>query len=157
MMITEALVEIKTLTKRIEKKREFIKQFLARQEGFKDPLEKDGGSAAVIARERQSMDDLEDRIVELRLGIQRAHAVTALKVGDKTKTIAAWLIWRRDVAPLRQQNLAALRSVLVTVRDQAKCLYREIEALEETEETLDQLDGQLSLLNATVAIVEAVD
>ena len=51
--ITEALAEIKTVGKRVEKKREFIKSFLARQDGIKDPLEKDGGSYQAIARERQ--------------------------------------------------------------------------------------------------------
>lgn len=44
LTITEALAEIKTVGKRVEKKREFIKAFLARQDGVKDPLEKDGGS-----------------------------------------------------------------------------------------------------------------
>lgn len=38
--ITEALAEIKTVAKRIEKKRDFIRAYLSRQEGVRDPLEK---------------------------------------------------------------------------------------------------------------------
>lgn len=43
MLITEALAELKTLNKRVEKKKEYVKAYLYRQEGLKDPLEKDGG------------------------------------------------------------------------------------------------------------------
>lgn len=83
--ITEALAEIKTIGKRIEKKREFIGGFLARQDGVRDPLEKDGGSAKAIAGERQSVNDLEDRIVALRRGIQRANDETSVTINGITR------------------------------------------------------------------------
>lgn len=94
-----------------------------------------------------------------------------------TRTIADWLVWRRDVAPGHRELLNRLRSQINQVREQAKRngatvlpsggtaqnvtdvivhinendLATEIETLEDT---LGQLDGQLSLKNATVPIVE---
>lgn len=173
--ITEALAEIKTLQKRIEKKREFVGQYLARQDGIKDPLEKDGGSFQAIARERQAIGDLETRIVLLRRGIQTANEATPVTINGVTRSVADWLVWRRDVAPGHQQFLGRLRQQLNVVRDQARKqgvgllaagtlaekptdivvnineqdLAAEIERLEDT---LGQLDGQLSLKNATVPI-----
>jgi hypothetical protein len=173
--ITEALAEIKTVQKRIEKKRESIGGFLARQDGIKDPLEKDGGSFQFIARERQAIGDLETRIVTIRRGIQRANDETQITINGVSRSIADWLVWRRDVAPGQQQFLGKLRASLNSVRDQARKqgvnmvssgviaekpndivvniseqeLATEIEKLEDT---LGQLDGQLSLKNATVAI-----
>ena len=47
--VTEALAEIKTTQKRIEKKREHILNFAWRQERMKDPLERDGGSGTGCA------------------------------------------------------------------------------------------------------------
>ena len=52
LTITEALAEIKTLAKRIEKKRQNIGQFLVRQEGVRDPLEREGGSVAFVQTEQ---------------------------------------------------------------------------------------------------------
>ena len=78
--ITEALAEIKTIGKRIASKQAFIGQYLARQDGVRDPLEKDGGSAEVIKRERQAIGDLETRIITLRQGIQHANDETKVSV-----------------------------------------------------------------------------
>src|SRR5690348_15022934 len=173
--ITEALAEIKTVQKRIEKKREFISQFIARQDGLKDPLEKDGGSFASIARERQSIHDLEDRIVALRRGIQVANEETMVTLNGTSRSVADWLVWRRDVAPGYQKFLNDLRGRLNAIRDRARQqgsnmvmastptekptdfvvnlneqeLAAEIETLEDT---LGQLDGQLSLKNATIQL-----
>lgn len=182
--ITEALAEIKTIQKRITKKRETITTYLSRQEGLKDPLDKGGGSVKVIAAERQAIADLEARIVELRRGIQNANDVTDVAINGTTRTISDWLTWRREVAPGQSVFLGLLRNRLSLVREQArrqgasvisavsqnvnvaadkkdvdivvniseKELADEIEALEET---LGQLDGQLSLKNATTPIAEA--
>jgi hypothetical protein len=177
--ITEALAEIKTVGKRIAKKREFIGGFLARQDGVRDPLEKDGGSAAVIVAERQAIVDLEDRVVRLRRGIQRANDETSVTINGETRTVSEWLTFRRDVVPGRQQWLNQVRSSLNGLREKAKregvalvsatattaatqptdfviniderALAQEIETLEDT---IGQLDGQLSLKNATVTITE---
>lgn len=53
--ITEALAEIPTIEKRIEKKSEFILNYLYRQSAVRDPHEKDGGSSTLIHRELQAI------------------------------------------------------------------------------------------------------
>lgn len=174
--ITEALAEIKTIGKRLDKKRQNVLLYLARQEGIKDPLEKEGGSAAFVAAERQSIADLGSRIVDLRRGIQKANEATSVTLGGKTRTIADWLIWRRDVAASEGSFLAQIRQQLNAVREQARkngsgVVASSAEAntpadfvvnvneqdlasqIEAHEEILGQLDGQLSLKNATTPIV----
>lgn len=179
MTITEALAEIKTLNKRLEKKRAFVLSFLCRQDAIRDPLAKDGGSPLVISAERQSISDLEARIVTLRREIQRANEFESASVGGMTKTIANWLVWRREVAPAQRTFLNSLRQNIENVRTQAKrqgstvvpagtaaaqptdvivnvderTLAVEIESLEQT---LGDLDGVLSLKNATVTLLAAV-
>src|SRR5215831_611359 len=96
--ITEALAELKTIDKRIEKKREFVLSYLLRQEMFKDPLEKDGGSVSAIRREMQSIVDLEERRITIRRAVQQANERNSVMVGKQTRTIADWLVWRREVA-----------------------------------------------------------
>lgn len=175
--ITEALAEIKTVGKRIEKKRAFVGGFLARQDGVRDPLEKDGGSAKVITEERQGIADLESRIIGLRRGIQRANDETAVTINGVTRTISEWLTWRRDVAPGQKAFLASIQGGLANVRNQAKQQGAAMisataitadtkptdivvnvderaigDEIEQLEDTLGQLDGQLSLKNATVLI-----
>lgn len=173
--ITEALAEIKTIGKRLEKKRANVLQFLARQGGIKDPLEKEGGSVAFVAAERQSIADLGNRIVMLRRGIQIANEKNTVTIAGVTRTIADWLIWRRDVAASEGSFYGQLRNQINTVRAQAqkngsvvvpagaqatspadfvisldeKELASQIEA---HEEMLGTLDGQLSLKNATTQI-----
>lgn len=175
MTITEALAELKTIQKRIEKKREFVGQYLARQDGIKDPLEKDGGSATVIERERQSIADLETRIVAIRTNIQKVNQATPITVEGVTKTIAEWLTWRKEVAPGQQASLSSLRRTIQSVRQQTQQkglqtiapgatagspadvvinvdegqLAKDAELIETI---LGTLDGQLSLKNATVMI-----
>lgn len=173
--ITEALAEIKTLNKRIEKKRQFVLTFLSRPDAIRDPLEKDGGSAHFIKCERQSIADLESRIVALRRGIKAANAAEVVTIGGTSRSISDWLVWRRDVAPEHQDFLRDMRTKIDTVREQAKrqgaavvqsgatperptdivvniderALAEESESLETT---LGTLDGALSLKNATVFI-----
>lgn len=179
--ITEALAEIKTIIKRIAKRRDGIYAYLTRAENLKDPLEKDGGSAEFIKRERQAIADLEARIVALREGIAAANDATKVTINGVTRTISQWLTWRRDVAPNQQSHLALMRARIQQARDQAKrsgatviaaaaavsgseskpgdwvvnvdetALAAEIDAMEDT---LGQLDGQLSLKNATTQIKE---
>lgn len=175
--ITEALAEIKTLGKRIAKKREHITQYLARAEGTKDPLERDGGSSEFIGRERQAVADLEERLVELRRRIAEANARTSLTIAGHTRTIADWLTWRREVAPGAKQFLGTLQGAVQSLRQQA--LQRGVQVfsavsvsadanpndivvnvseadisaeVDDMETVLGALDGQLSLKNATTTI-----
>ncbi len=175
LTITEALAELKTIQKRIEKKREYAGAYLARQDGLKDPLEKDGGSPEVIKRERQAIADLEARHVAIRTGIQRVNQATPITVADLTKTIAEWLTWRKEIAPGRQSSLNKMRQAIASLRQQSQqkgwgvvsvggspaqptdMIINVDEAAlageaEQLETILGTLDGQLSLKNATVML-----
>lgn len=177
LTITEALAEIKTIGKRLEKKREYILNNLARHDTVKDPMEKDGGSAAVLVRERQAVADLEKRVIDLRAGIQTANTQTTVSINGTAKPISDWLTWRRDVAPKQKEFLGKLRGALNSIRETAKkqgvalvgpggtpSLPTDIivnideaalaKETEDMEDILGQLDGQLSLKNATVIIRE---
>lgn len=174
LTITEALAELKTMDKRLTRKREFIQQYIARQDIVKDPLEKDGGSVTAIQRERQSMKDLEERKIAIRRSIAAKNMEIGLSLGGQTRSMADWLVWRREVAPAAQQFLVGLRAAVKAVREEFTRkgggvvqpgegkgqndvvvnvselkLAEEIEALEEI---LGALDGQLSLKNATTFV-----
>lgn len=172
--ITEALAELKTLDKRVEKKFEFVRLNLARQRALVDPLTASGGQQVRIAQELQAIRDLTHRRVQLRTAINRVNATATITVEGETKTIEEWLIWRRDVLPGLKQRTANLlqgiaqvraeaqkRGVNVTTGDQAGVLMDLIINLDENElsKTAEQielvtgtLDGQLSLKNATLTI-----
>src|SRR5690348_16121509 len=109
LTITEALAEVKTIEKRIAKKRESIGQYLARQEKVKDPLANDGGSVDFIKREEQAVSDLEERLIAIRRAILAANTSTQVSVNGDTRSIQDWLTWRREVAPKQKDYLAKLR------------------------------------------------
>lgn len=175
MTITEALAEIKTLQKRIAKKQEFVKGFLYRQDGVKDPLDKDGGSFQALKRERQAIADLQTNIVNIRVAILKANMETGITVGKQSRTIEEWLVWRRDVAPTVKQFLADMQGSFRSLRQTASKQGLQVVApsgvpgqpqdfvvnineqelaaeSEDIETILGTLDGQLSLKNATVMI-----
>ena len=174
MFITEALAEIKTLGKRIEAKRGGLMPYLARQDGLKDPLDKEGGSREFVRRERQAIRDLEERIITLRRGIQVANYITSLTVQGVERPIQDWLTWRREVAQGQKALLTSIRQAVQQARQQATqkgfavvasgtptqptdLLINVDEAelageIDRLETTLGELDGQLSLKNATVSI-----
>jgi hypothetical protein len=189
MTITEALAEIKTIGKRLETKRQFVLTYLCQHESLRDPLEKDGGSREALKRERQAIDDLERRIVDIRAAIARSNEGTSITIGGKTRTVTEWLAWRKDVAlPSKGNNgtqafLNAMRTRIAQIRqaNQPGSVRQQIIAnihtsanaggeqkpsninvfvdeqelskeSEAFEETIGQLDGQLSLKNATTHI-----
>lgn len=172
--ITEALQEVKTIDARIQKKKEFIFSFLFRQNNQRDPHEKDGGSAQLIARERQSITDLLERKISIRNAINIANSENYITIKDQSRTISAWLVWKRDVAPTLKNVLNEIANRLQSVRQDASRkgfavtqvapadvtfdvivnineseLAKQIEDLEEI---LLTLDGQFSLKNATITI-----
>jgi len=172
--ITEALAEVKTIEKRVTKKQNFVGEHVLRQEMIKDPLAGQGGSATVLAQERQAIEDLLDRIVAIRIRVGSANAYHSVTVQGVERTVAEWLVWRREVAPKVRQFLSSLQGGIADVRDQAfkkghavvrvgdtgkpedvivhldeKALADEIEMLETI---LGELDGRLSLHNATAMV-----
>jgi len=171
--ITEALAEIPTLLKRIDKKREFVKNYLFRQSAVRDPHEKDGGSQALIASELQGVADLQDRLVAIRAAIQKANAENFITIDGTESSIADWLTWRRELAPREQAFLDGLSKMLSDLRKKAaqqgvgvseqdkgvtadwivNINEKELsEKIENYERTLGALDGQLSLKNATITV-----
>jgi hypothetical protein len=181
LTITEALQEIKTIGKRLEKKRQSISPYLVRDSRTRDPLEKDGGSEKFIHSERQAIADLENRVVAIRTAIQRSNLDSSITVGTKGRTVAEWLTWRRELSSGHKAFLSSISAGLTNVRDQvqkkggkvvaAAVAINEvsgpdappqliiniderklIQDIEEIEETLGTLDGKLSLFNATTVI-----
>ena len=170
--VTEALAEIKTIVKRLDKKHEFINGYLVRFSQMKDPHEKEGGSAELIRRERQASADLWKRLVDLRLAIQQANHRTPVTVAGTTKMLAEWLTWRKEVAPTVVKHLTNIRQNILANRKRfndevgkAKVQGLTVDDLivnvdeaalakeaEELETILSELDGQLSLKNATVMV-----
>ena len=174
--ISEALAEVKTIGKRLEKKRAFVMQSLARQEGLRDPFEKEGGTPKLIATELQAIGDLEIRILELRTSIQRTNERTVVKIGDSSMTVAEWLVWRRDVMPKQKEFFGHLAKGLdglrTTARQKGLNIVQTVGAqatspndiivhideadiirkMERLETILGELDGRLSVVNATTHV-----
>lgn len=171
--ITEALAETKTITARIQKKREAIMGVLARDYRLKDSFASTGGSQEFIKRERQAVRDLEDRLVAIRCAIQAKNLSTVTAVAGTSRTVAAWLNWRRECSEKSKGFLALLSSTVSKVKQEAnkqnmKAVATEsgqpgeviinldeaalVKEIEQMETVLGELDGKLSLLNATTTI-----
>lgn len=173
--VTEALAELRTIGKRLEKKRGFVRGYLWRQEMRRDPFEKEGGAWEVLARERQAIGDLEERVVVLRRAITEANLSTELDVLGEVRSVYDWLTWRREVSEGRRGFLgglqselsgmrseAARRGVRVTARGDEPADHQDIvvnvsekelaESAERLEEILGVLDGKLSLVNALTVV-----
>lgn len=172
LTITEGLAELKTLAARIEKKREAIMPHLLRLAAMVDPLARDidGGQAEFIRRERQGIADLAGRYVAIRVAIQRANLNTMLTLGGEENTIAGWLIWRRELAEGEKKRLDDMARSIGNVRQEQRRQGRQVTSegeassqdivvnvsevelaaeVERLETLLGELDGKLSLLNAT--------
>jgi hypothetical protein len=180
LTITEALQEIKTINKRLAVKRETIMKYAARDARIKDPFEKDGGTVEFIEKEKQSAIDLQKRIVKIRTEISRANLDNELTINDVSLTVAEWLIWRREISEGLKgflNNLtAALNAVRTKIQQQGGKVVANIAQVssldssappelivnidekgliaerENLEITLGELDGKLSLFNATEVI-----
>jgi len=172
--ITEALAELATIDKRLDKKARDISPYVARLDLVRDPLERNGGSAKYITEERQSFGDLLKRKIALRAAIAKSNAETALPTLDEKMSVADWLVWKRECYSHQKTMLNSLLSQARNARSEAQKQgvnivsaseqgrpndivvnvdeQRIIEELEELEELYGRLDGLLSLKNATTTI-----
>lgn len=179
--ITEALAEIKTITARVQKLRAMVPGYLVRDGKMVDPLDREGGSTEHVRRTRQAIDDLSARLVAIRTAIQAKNLSTMLTLGHvtdvrapMTQSVAAWLAWRKEVAPGQKEFLSALFVHIQNSRVQAQRQGRKVVAADEApapenvvvcvnekqltdeidqmEKWLGELDGRLSLHNATTCI-----
>lgn len=183
LTITEALAELKTIEKRLEKKRSAVLQNLGRNSRLTDPMaSEEGGSIGWVKRERQAIKDLQSEIVAIRSAILKSNVESKTTMGDTTKTVFEWLTWRREVAPNERTFLASINQTIRANREKVQqkggrvvsagvtavvqasgdappeeilLHLNEAELLaeqENLEKVLGDLDGRLSLLNATTVI-----
>lgn len=172
--ITEGLAELKTLTSRIAKKREHSSHYILRDSRAVDPLLSTGGSEAFVAQEWQAIRDLEYRFVKIRNAIAKKNLETFLTLDNYTFCITDWLTWRREVSGLKLSYWKNVFASIQRARKEAQNLVSKTEnnppglaspsllvnvnesdlitSIEGLEKTLSDLDGKLSLLNATTLI-----
>jgi hypothetical protein len=173
--ITEALAELKLIDGKVQKKKELVMSYSVRSNSMVDPLGDHGGSRKVIEQENQAVADLLNRKVVIRRAIQKANAETTVTIGDETRTVADWLVWRREVAPTEQSFLRDVHQRIIQARQQAhnskvnvvtaeqqptgptdfvvNVSERKLTSrAEQVETVLATLDGKLSLHNATVRV-----
>jgi hypothetical protein len=170
MTITEAFAELKTIQARLKKKREFIGSHLLYPDAIKDPLANDGGTLQVVQREQQAISDLQERLIRIRYAMQTANLVNSITIAGKTRSIAEWLAWRKDLQEGERSFLANIRRSIDNTRtnvrakgdDPAKTVVVNVDEgdlgarMEALETIASTLDGQLSLKNATV-VIEVTD
>ena len=167
LTITEGLAELKTVAARLAKKRQFVSSHLTRDADRLDPLDKQGGSINVLKSEMQGIHDLEERVVAIRSAINRANAATKVTVADTTRTVEQWLIWRREVSRGQVEFLGTIRKVLdqQRVRDPYAGRSKDDQGfvvnidekklgsdMEQLVTILGELDGKLSVVNATTQL-----
>jgi hypothetical protein len=172
MQLAEALTSIKTDKKKWETDKNFVMANVVRDDRLKDSLEAQGGTKTVLQRTLQSMEDHETQIVAKLYAIQGANREVKLTIGSKTKSVGEWIIWRREVAPMREKRFNELLSrieqskqmvnnpryvaaapgqdlkVLVEI-DEKKLL----DTMKEHQDIMGAIDSKLSVLNATTGIV----
>lgn len=172
MTITEALAETKLVANKIKSKFNFVGNNLLRPADRLDPLGNQGGSEKIIAEEMQAIEDLFKRQVKIRSAIRQANETEMVQVEDMMMPIADWLVWRREVLPVKKNILAKWQSAIINQRREVAKprgfqaaqevtgedlvahlneveLQKEIEKLQAIE---DRLDGLLSLKNAQVLV-----
>lgn len=173
LTITEALAEIKTINSRLDKKRATVLNYFLRPSTMNDPFEKEGGLETFVAREQQSINDLEKRIISIRATVQKSNNENTLEILGETRTITEWLAWRKEVYPGRKNYLGQLTTKINNSRNVGKQTIvkdpvtekqgelqivvglnesKLLEEIERIEEIYNTLDGKLSLKCATTVI-----
>lgn len=169
MTITEALAELHVIDKRLAAKREFVRANSMLDVRIKDPF---GDTSAEITKFLQAITDLELRRINIRTAIASANAETEITVGGETRFVSEWLVWKREVGPKRLSWLKQVAGDMARARKELQQqLTRDLpdgmpkpgldakidekwlgNQIENLEEQLERLDGQLSLKNATTFV-----
>lgn len=174
MTITEALAEIKLITNKLMKKKEWCVTNVVRFKHAPDPYADKGGTKVVMSQELQSIEDLEGRIAAIRTAIMKANLENTADVMGTTKTIYEWLVWRKEIASNKRSFLQQIYSTAKNSVDRHAASPQVCKSesgvvtLVEMEvnvdygdynnkaayvlEVFDKLDGILSLKNATITI-----
>jgi len=173
--ITEALAELKTLDNRIQSAETFLLQYGLRQGSTIDPLSDEGGSEVVIPQRMQSLKDLLERKVAIRSAINAKNAETQVDVCGVVRSVADWIIWRRETFKTELNAYKKFQNKILDARKQ--CIEKgfqlkddgsqptqvtevasfisetEVQAkIEQLSEIESTLDGKLSLINATTTV-----
>jgi hypothetical protein len=174
LTITEALSEINLINKKIDDKSSAITPALILAAHAKDPYTDHG---AYVASELQAINDLQKRLVRIRSAVQRANLDNTITIGEETKSIAEWLSWKKEVAEkaiglfnrIRSEVTKHLtqnqsRPSVIQVQEGANVVSKivefkyavDLQDMAKRSEVLssmfENLDGQLSLKNATIAV-----
>lgn len=174
MTITEALAEIKLINDKIQKKQAYVLDNLTRVRQQPDPLASKGGTSIVIAAEVQSIGDLESRLTKIRAAIMQANLSNMAECRGTTMPIYEWLVWKREVAKSLSNFYQQIynntkrkvdeiqRAPQLFKNDGDKPVLVELEVAlpymdyatkySDVIETLNKLDGLLSLKNATITV-----
>lgn len=164
LTVTQALARVGTLQARLEKKRETVRTYAARDSRLSDPIKEEGGAVAYVRQNMDAIRDLERNLVAVRTAIQKANFDSKLTVCGMTRTVQEWLNWRREILPDQKHFWEELLRTIDQERrrlagrdEKADVIVHfpedkardELATLVEIEGTLDE---QLSLYNATVKV-----
>lgn len=174
MTITEALSEVNLIKKKLDhKKRNFV-PLTVKAEHAKDPYESEGGSSVYLKKELQSIEDLYKRLIRIRSAISKANIETDITIGERTQSIHDWLTWKREISKdetsfinsvvtgvaQAQKDVATKPSCYDAADGTKKLLSLQVNVdypafvkkQEEMATLFEQLDGKLSLKNATIVV-----
>jgi len=163
--IQEVLAWLKYAEPKITKKGASINANIARPANQIDPMltTLPGGTPEFIAREMKSIHDQTEEWIARRVAIQRSNLDTVVDIDGKKRTVAEWIVWKREVYPqlnaIWSQALGQIRRINAAPRKtdeplpvfniQETNIVSDLEALQNT---YQKLDGLLSLNNATVTV-----
>lgn len=174
MTITEALSEINLIKKKLEHKKKSVGGLLMKPDHIIDPYRSEGGTMAYVSKELQAIDDLQKRLIKIRGAISKANCEHDITIGERTQSIHDWLTWKREIS---KDEISFTNMIVSTVNDQIKKCAVQPQVYEDAEskkhlvvwhpmvdlptfikkqemlsELFENLDGQLSLNNATIVI-----
>lgn len=175
LTITQALAKINVLKKRIENKAAFVREHVARQKMYEDPFAAEGGTPKEIVSAQDSIRKNSESVIKLRCAINASNTLTYVEAAHLRRSIAAWLIWKREVEPSERTRVAALLEAIKRTRETAASKKVQVVSHDgEAQEPLDlminidekalrlkaslldditgELDGELSQSNATTTI-----
>lgn len=166
--ITHGLTEVKTIDNRIQSKSNDILEYVSRPANMMDPLEKKGGSEKFVGEVMQSIKDLEQRKIDIRVAITKANSENTITIHGVTRTIAEWLIWRSHVVDSQQHRSRSILKKINKMRNITSDIKTEdnkslqttvcidekglLEGLDLNEEILGVLDAELSIANARIEL-----
>lgn len=174
MTITEALSELNLISKKLDKQRHALKGACLKYSEHTDPYASDGGAKAFYNKTKQSIVDLEDNLVKIRKAIHAKNIETEITIKGLTKTIDEWLSWKKDIYEGSKNSLNDIENIInreveeikknpKVKKDEADNVVlltlepsEDLAEIEKSKERLltiyENLDGQLSLKNATTII-----